>query len=674
MSNTLLPGGPPSGSFAAAEPALTAEATALDADLYLGEVLVREELLTQDDLDEAFEAQKQAPAYQPLGTVLVDRGLITERQLKHVLGQRPQYRLGELLVRSQAITAKQLEHALEQQKHLKMPLGQILLKLNYLTDEQIRRALSVQLNISYIDLDAIPIERSLVRFINGSYARRYSVLPVSLDDQTLTVAMDDPTQGHVVEELTRSTGRIIRLVTASQVAIQRAFKRLYGIQADMPAVVAGKEAVEILIEEAAVVATGTATGNDQRGDEIFRQVLKKAIDRRASDIHLEMLPSGLYARFRMDGVLHEPELGALQEACDRNAREIISRIKILGGLDIAERRRPQDGSFRVQIERDGQVRPVDLRISIVPSYYGESVVLRVLDRASVPGSIDQLGLSQALTESLKQLAHRPTGILLVTGPTGSGKSTTVYASLLTIYKPQIRILTAEDPVEYVFEQFSQSQVNDLVGNTFASYLRAFLRHDPEVIMIGEIRDQETAEMAFRAAQTGHMLISTLHTNNAIGIVPRLLDLNIDPGLMASSLNGVVNQRLVRQVCQHCRDEYQPAPEILREFFTGAPPPELRFWKGRGCRLCGLSGYAGRMIVAELWVPTQQDRSLLAKRAHFNEVRAAAEASTISMAADIKDKLLAGRTNLEEVLRVLPYEVIYRLRQGWTTAQGPHSWS
>jgi len=674
MSNTLLPGGPSSGSSEPAEPVLTAHATSLDADLYLGEVLVREDLITQDEADQALEAQKQAPVYQPLGKVLVDRGLITERQLKHVLGQRPQYRLGELLVRSHAITPRQLEHALEQQKHLKMPLGQILLKLNYLTDEQIRRALSVQLNISYVDLDVIPTDRVLIRFINGSYARRYSVLPVGLDDQTLTVAMDDPTQGHVVEELTRSTGKIIRLVTASQLAIQRAFKRMYGVQVDMPVAASGKEAVEILSEEPTVVATGASTGNDQRGDEIFRQVLKKAIDRRASDIHLEMLPSGLYVRFRMDGVLHEPELGALQEACDRNAREIISRIKILGGLDIAERRRPQDGSFRVQIERDGEVRPVDLRISIVPSYYGESVVLRVLDRASVPGSIDQLGLSSRLTDSLKQLVHRPTGILLVTGPTGSGKSTTMYASLLTIYKPQIRILTAEDPVEYVFEQLSQSQVNDLVGNTFASYLRAFLRHDPEVIMIGEIRDQQTAEMAFRAAQTGHMLISTLHTNNAVGIVPRLLDLNIDPGLMASSLNGVVNQRLVRQVCPHCRDEYQPAPEILREFFTGAPPPEIKFWKGRGCRVCRLSGFAGRLIVAELWMPSQHDRILLAKRAHFNEVRTSAESSTVSMAEDIKEKLLAGRTNLEEVLRVLPYEVIYKLRQGWTTAPGPHSWS
>ena len=357
MSNTLLPDAPsPPSATGTADAAVSAQTAPQDGDLYLGEVLMRDELITSEELDEALTAQSQGP-YQPLG---------------------------KLLVKSQTITARQLEHALEQQKHLKMPLGQILLKLNYLTDEQIRRALSVQLNIAYVDLDDYPIDRSLMRFVNGSYARRYSVLPVALQDQTLTVAMDDPTQGHVVEELTRSTGRIIRLVTASQAAIQRAFKRLYGSQLDAP-VTAGKEAVEILSEEPAVLAGGPVNVNDQRGDEIFRQLLKKAIDRRASDLHLEMLPSGLYVRFRMDGVLHEPELGSLKESCDRNAREIISRIKILVGLDIAERRRPQDGSFRVQIERDGDVRPIDLRISIVPSYYGESCVLRVLDRSGVAG-------------------------------------------------------------------------------------------------------------------------------------------------------------------------------------------------------------------------------------------------------------------------------------------------
>ena len=344
MSNTL----PISGSTVedAAGARMTREAEALDADLYLGEVLLREELVTQDELDEAFAAQRQGP-YQPLGTVLIDRGLITERQLKHLLGQRPQYRIGELLVRSQVITPRQLEHALEQQKHLKMPLGQVLLKLNYLTDEQIRRALSVQLNISFVDLDTLPVDRTLTRFINGSYARRHSVLPVALRDQTLTVVMEDPTQSHIVEELTRSTGRIIQLVTASQAAIQRTFKRLYGASAEPP-VANGKEAVEILSEEPATVTAGVVAGNDQRGDEIFRQLLKKAIDQCATDLHMEMLPGRIYVRFRMDGVLHEPELGSLQESCDRHAREIISRVKILGKLDIAERRRPQDGSFRVR--------------------------------------------------------------------------------------------------------------------------------------------------------------------------------------------------------------------------------------------------------------------------------------------------------------------------------------
>jgi type IV pilus assembly protein PilB len=674
MSHTLLPGvpGPSSEDPFPGEPGQEASAVAPNAEDYLAEVLVREGLITREELDEILRIQTAGP-YQPLAKLLVDRGVVTARQLKHLLGQRPQYRLGELLIKSGAITPKQLDHALEQQKQLKMPLGQILIKLRYLTDEQIRRALSVQLNIAYVELDDLPIDKSLTRFINGSYARRHVVLPVMLIDQTLTVVMDDPTQGHVVEELTRSTGRIIRLVTAPHAAIQRAFKRLYGSQVEAPPA-AGKEAMEILTEEITSVGQPLTPGNEQRGDELFRQVLKSAIELRASDLHLETLPSGLYIRFRMDGVLCEPDLGLVREACDRNAREIVSRIKILGGLDIAERRRPQDGSFRVQIERDGAVCPIDLRISIVPSYYGESVVLRVLDRARIPTSIDQLGLLPQVAEQLKQLAHRPTGILLVTGPTGSGKSTTMYATLLTIHKPQIRILTAEDPVEYVFEQFSQSQVSDLVGNTFATYLRAFLRHDPEVMMIGEIRDRETAEMAFRAAQTGHMLLSTLHTNTAFGVLPRLFDLSIDPGLIASSLNGVLNQRLVRQVCGHCKDQYQPAAEILQEFFTGTPPPTMTWWKGRGCARCGFTGYAGRMTIAELWMPSQHDRILITKRAHLADIKSSADHSTTGMEEDAKAKLLEGRTNLEELLRVLPYDAIYRLRQSWSPGATAHSWS
>jgi type IV pilus assembly protein PilB len=259
------------------------------------------------------------------------------------------------------------------------------------------------------------------------------------------------------------------------------------------------------------------------------------------------------------------------------------------------------------------------------------------------------------------LLRRPSGILLATGPTGSGKSTTLYAALMTLYRPQIRILTAEDPIEYIYEQFSQSEVNEQIGNTFASYLRAFLRHDPEVIMVGEIRDEETAEMAFRAAQTGHMLLSTLHTNTAVAAVTRLLDLKIDPNMLASSLMGVIGQRLVREVCAACKTPYEPSDELMREFFD-QPPAGMIFYKGLGCNECNFTGFLGRMMISELWVPSEEDLILINKNASFEELRASSRRSTLSMADDALERLMAGRTNLEELIRMLPYSSIYEFRQ------------
>ena len=334
---------------------------------------------------------------------------------------------------------------------------------------------------------------------------------------------------------------------------------------------------------------------------------------------------------------------------------------MLGKLDISERRRPQDGSFRVRLERDGETHNIDFRVSILPSYYGESCVLRILDKKNAPTTIDQLGFSVAISSQLRQLMKRTTGVILVTGPTGSGKSTTLYSALMTAYRPEIRVLTAEDPIEYVYEQFSQSEVNDRIGNTFARYLRAFLRHDPEVIMIGEIRDEETAEMAFRAAQTGHLLLSTLHTNDAVSTVTRLLDMKVDSNLLASSLLGVLGQRLARTVCTECRRPYQPAPELVREFFAEVPAG-LEFYQGAGCAACNYTGYRGRTSIAELWVPSQQDVILISKGANSDELRKSARRSTISMAEDVLERLAAGRTNLEELIRVMPYSAVYLFRE------------
>ena len=570
------------------------------------------------------------------------------------------FRLGELLLRSGAITAEQLTHALAEQQKNRMALGALLIKLGYVTDDVLRQALGRQANVSFVDLDRMEIDRALTRIINSNYAKRHALVPIAQVRQTLTVCMDDPTNRSVVEDLTRSTGLTVTVVTAAHDAIGRAQNRLY----DTAAGASQADRVDLLVEEAAQKPTRSRYVDeylqDKKADAIVRRLLSKTIAHRASDLHLEPLASRLQVRFRIDGVLEPLDLGDLQEACDNSAREIVARLKILAKLDIAERRRPQDGSFRVRVDRGDEQTQVDLRVSVVPSHYGESVVLRLLDRKHAPRSIDQLKFPDAISTRLRQLLQRPSGMLLVTGPTGSGKTTTLYASLMTIYRPQIRVVTAEDPIEYLYEQFSQSEVNPDIGNTFSTYLRAFLRHDPEVIMVGEIRDEETAQMAFRAAQTGHLLLSTVHTESAVAAVPRLLALNVDPNSIASSLMGVVGQRLVRRVCSACAIDYEPPPELMREFFR-ARPSSVAFKKGAGCQQCNYSGYHGRMTMVELWTPDDEDVLLITKHVPSEQLRASAARTTLAMSDTMSLALERGETNLEELVRVMPAATIAEFR-------------
>jgi type II secretory ATPase GspE/PulE/Tfp pilus assembly ATPase PilB-like protein len=568
-------------------------------------------------------------------------------------------RLGEILVENGAITNAQLEHALAQQAGLKLPLGKALLKLGYLSDVVMRQALSLQLGVPYLDLENVSIDRTLARLVNRNYARRHSLLPVAKVGRTLTVAMDDPTAQQVVDELTRLTNYSITVVTASTEAIQRSFRVLYQDPADGADTPTEVRPGPELPPAQATSASGQIVGDDSvstRADELVKQLLTRALEEHSSDIHLETMPTGLSIRFRIDGVLRHPSIGNLQRLLDQGRREVVSRIKILSKLDIAERRRPQDGSFQMTVTRNGKPLTVDQRVSVIPTYHGESVVIRILDRTRAPKSISQLDLSPIVAARLEELLDRPTGIFLVTGPTGSGKSTTLGACLTKLHRPDIRILTAEDPVEYVYEGLSQSEVNDDIGNTFASYLRAFLRHDPEVIMVGEIRDEETAEMSFRAAQTGHLLLSTLHTNSAIAALPRLLDLKIESSLIASSLIGVLSQRLVRNICTACRVEYDPSFDLLNTFFQSVPAG-LTFFHGKGCSACGETGFKGRMMVADLWVPDEQDHILIARQAPFDDIRLSAHRTTFSMAEDVHGRLIDGRTTLDELLRVLPYSAV-----------------
>ncbi len=641
------------------EISLDSEAVSSPPEPLLGELLQNKGLITASQLQEALRVQADSEDYKPIGKILVEHKAITPTQLNLILHTYHKWpRLGDILIKTKAIIREQLNAALDQQKTTGLRLGETLLQLNYITEEQMRHGLCLQHNIPFLDLDQFTTDRRLAHLINKNYAKKRLVIPLAQRDGAITLAMADPTDTVVIEELRSSTGFVIEVVTSTYAAIQRAFARVYEEELFEEAVL--DSGSELLTRDASEELEKSRYleeyYHDRTVDELVRRLITLAINNRASDIHLESLGYDMRTRFRIDGVLQELSLGPLEEALNKNRKAVISRIKVLGKLDIAEKRRPQDGSFRARMEKERHVVNIDFRISILPGYYGENVVLRILDPRNAPASIDELGFSPQLMAKVNQLLRRTTGILLTTGPTGSGKSTTLYGALRTLYRPEIRILTAEDPIEYVYENFSQCEVNEKIGNTFAKYLRAFLRHDPEVIMIGEIRDAETAEMAFRAAQTGHLVLSTLHTNDAISAVTRLRDLDIDPSLITSSLLGVLSQRLIREICIACKGSYQPSAELVAEFF-GQPPLDIEWYRGKGCFQCNFTGYRGRMAVAELWIPNDKDIILISKSAPFDEVRDSSRATTLFMVEDVMQKLRDGRTNLEELIRTLPYSTV-----------------
>ena len=646
--------------------------------LRLGDLLVAEGLATPAEIQKALRVQAQSKAYMLLGEILVAQKVISRNQLLSVLDRhRRRSRLGELLVKSKAITPAQLETALAEQRRIKQTLGEVVVRLRYVTEEQMRRALSQQLHINYFDLDTIVLDLTLRALINPRFAKKRLVVPIARVGQTLVVAMDDPTRTSVVDDLQASTGLDIEVITSTTAAIRRALAQMYPTAGQPDAVesvpatvrqqlsgIVGEpnilsfEEIDRLSEEKLTyldvhhASEGTAS--------MVRRLLSMAVQWGASDIHLEAVDHGIETRFRIDGVLQEIDLDDLAEMMNQNRGKLMSRLKILSKLDIAERRRPQDGSFRARIARDGQTTTVDFRISIIPGYYGESAVIRILDQRGLPQSVETLGLRAPVATRLRQLLRSSTGIILVTGPTGSGKSTTLFGSLKSVYQPGIKILTAENPIEYVCDNFRQHEVDERLGNTFAKFLRAFLRHDPDVIMIGEIRDGETANLAFRAAQTGHLVLSTLHTNDAISALPRLLDLGVDANLIASSLLGVLSQRLAREVCSECREPYAPPHQLLEETL-GTSELEFEWFRGAGCAACNYTGYRGRLILSELWTPNDADVVLISKGAPFEEVRESARNTTLSMADDVSEKLSQGRTNLEELIRALPHSALRQLR-------------
>ena len=562
-------------------------------------------------------ARTAAACPRPLGAILVEDGCLSPDQLNEAL-------------------------ALQADSQRGRRLGEILCTLGHVDAQMVREALVRQAQLPRIDLSSCRIQNEALAVVPAEIAMRHRVLPFQLADRTLSVAMADPFDRAAVETLRVLTGRRIERHYCSEAELLEATRRVYGSNvarmiADLDTAPAGEADGDELTVQLQEMAREPSVVN------LVNLIIVEAIDSRASDIHVEPFEKAVKVKYRIDGVLHEmsPPPKRLQPA-------IVSRIKIMAGMNIAERFVPQDGHIGFEAPRG----KIDLRVATVPTLYGECVVMRILDRSTALIEMEQLGLESDHLRRFSQLLTRPHGIILVTGPTGSGKTTTLYAALNRIYTSEKKIITIEDPVEYQLEGINQIPVNRKRGLDFASGLRAIVRQDPDIIMIGEIRDRETAEIAIRSALTGHLVFSTLHTNDAPGAVTRLVDMGVEPYLLASSLEGVLAQRLVRTICPHCREEHHPDAEALRRMGHGAGNGRGgSFSRGRGCSHCRQSGYSGRTGIFEMLRLTGEIRSAITQRASAGQIAAIAPADHEPMREDGFRKAAAGVTTLEEVLRV-----------------------
>ncbi|MCE5285378.1 MAG: Flp pilus assembly complex ATPase component TadA [Pelosinus sp.] len=547
-------------------------------------------------------------------------------------------RLGDLLIEAGILTQEKLDKALGIQKKTGERLGKILLNLGYVSENDMIEALELQLGIPHVVLADMTIDKSAAASIPVAIAERYQAIPIKKDGKRLTVAMVDPTNFYAIDDIRMVSGCEVDPVIATERDVMRSISRTYGVS-DLV-----EKAVNKLRPEDAQANAEVQTVEDAPIIAIVNSIFSQAIRERASDIHIEPQDKNLRVRFRIDGVLKEMSVFTR----DLYAA-MISRIKIMANMDIAERRVPQDG--RIKIKEDG--REIDIRVSTLPTIIGEKVVMRILDKKAVILDINRLGFSSSNISIYKNLYIQSFGMILVTGPTGSGKSTTLYSTLGEVNTPEKNIITVEDPVEYRMEGINQVQVNHKAGLDFASALRSILRQDPNIVMLGEIRDGETADIAIRAALTGHLVLSTLHTNDAPGAITRLIDMGVESFLVASAVLGILAQRLVRVICPECKETYVPEPDSIERTFLGVKPDErIVLYRGKGCSNCNHSGYRGRMSIHEVMPINTEIRELTNRRASTDEIRAAAvKIGMTSLQADGINKALQGFTTIREVMRV-----------------------
>lgn len=551
--------------------------------------------------------------------------------------QKQRKRLGDLLVEAGIISEAQLMTALAEQKKTRNRLGDQLSAMKLVNEQQIIEVLEVQLGIPQVNLYKQKIEPNLINIISEEMARRYLLIPVRKEGNRLIVAMADPLDYFALDDLRLSTGFEIQPVIAKKQELQLALNRYYGMQ----------KSIDQMLKDIPTNEDDQAFLEAQQSDDspvarMVDQLLQQAVQIGASDVHIDPHEFETHIRFRVDGVLRT------EKTVPKTMQNIlVSRIKIMSSLNIAEKRLPQDGRFKMDVD----LRKIDLRVSCLPTVYGEKIVMRLLDTGSVSLGLDHLEFLPKNEENIRKMISSAYGIILVTGPTGSGKSTTLYTALQEINKDSVNIITVEDPVEYLVKGINQVQVNANIGMTFAAGLRSILRQDPDIVMVGEIRDTETAEIALRAALTGHLVLSTLHTNNAVSAISRLIDMGIEPFLVSSAILGVVGQRLVRRVCPSCAAPHQLTPEE-EEIFSSRGISVKRIVKGEGCAACNSTGYRGRMALHETVLADDHLREMITQKLPSSQfLKYVHDKGFTSMFEDGLMKVAEGKTTLEEVYRV-----------------------
>ena len=559
----------------------------------------------------------------------------------------------KILIDAQKLTKKEVNEAVALQKKKKIGLDKALIEKGHIKEQDLMAVLVRELNIPFINLSKYKIDPALQEAIPERTARQYSIIPLSELDYTLTIALSDPFNIFLIDDLKNITGKEIDVVMSTNSDILKAINTYYGVKTDISV---NEITKDIQIEDFEIVSDqerqeedgGSVDGSEKAPIiRMINLVVKEALNRRASDIHIEPEVDGMRVRYRIDGVLHD-----ILNIPKENQNAVVVRIKIMSRLDITTNQVPQDGRFKLKVGN----KEVDFRVSILPTTFGQKIVMRVLDKSKLAVGLEGLGFEERSLKIFKEAISKPFGMILVTGPTGSGKSTTLYSIISELNTVERNIITVEDPVEYLIEGLTQIQARAEIGLTFAAGLRAILRQSPDIVMVGEIRDNETADIAIKASLTGQLVFSTLHTNDAAGTLTRLVDMNVEPFLVASSLVLVSAQRLCRKICSKCKEKID-IPQKMRDRLQDKLPKDLTFYRGKGCEACGQTGYLGRLGLTELLEIDDVIRDMLINGKSSDDIKeyARREKGMITLWDDGILKCKAGLTSLDEVLRIATVE-------------------